>query len=52
VVIAKTNPFSGGGGEGTQLCTPGLVDFQNESGARGGGWLKKKKRESTTGNGA
>jgi hypothetical protein len=32
-----TNPFSGGRGERTQLCTPGLVDFHGESGARGGG---------------
>ena len=32
-MIAVTNPFGGGRGESTQLCTPGLVDFQGESGA-------------------
>jgi hypothetical protein len=35
---------------------PGLVDFQNESGAltlmQSGGWLKKKKQRARQANGA
>jgi hypothetical protein len=41
-----TNPF-GGRGEGTQLCTPGLVCFQKKSGARDGGWLNGRTEEQS-----